>query len=386
MPSFSAYVAPIVVPAATTSDIVCSRFATTATFAAQVAAASAGETICLATGDYGTWTGTSKAITIAAQPGQNPVMTLNLGATAANFTIDGGHTEISASTNGMVRQSSFTSSGIKLRSIDTVNGVTNITIKRCWFGPDTFAGAYVSLGGTNMNFVIDRCRFYQLNGGEEAILCNASNQSITIKNCLFHDFDADGVRLAGSGTTIQDCEFLTVNPHGDGSLHTDCIQVFGDDNCTVQRCYFKDFEQAFGAFDGMSSCTIQDNAFDSTPYSSPAHWLSCYADNPGSTINHNTLYDGSIICTSKAGGAVSIGFYRNNICDSISLTDGPVTGAPSQNTNNMFPSGASSPNINGTPTYVGGSHPTTWQGFKLANGSAGQAAGNDGLDVGIRAA
>ena len=36
-------------------DIVCDLFATTEDFAAQVAAATAGQTVCLANGDYGTW-------------------------------------------------------------------------------------------------------------------------------------------------------------------------------------------------------------------------------------------------------------------------------------------------------------------------------------------
>ena len=46
--------------------------------------------------------------------------------------------------------------------------------------------------------------------------------------------------------------------------------------------------------------------------------------------------------------------------------------------------GAGSPEINGSPLFVGGALPTTWAGFKLASNSPGRNAGTDGLDVGIK--
>src|SRR6185369_7168022 len=49
-------------PTATPGGTICNRSATTSTFASQVSAATAGQTICLADGNYGTWTGTNKAI------------------------------------------------------------------------------------------------------------------------------------------------------------------------------------------------------------------------------------------------------------------------------------------------------------------------------------
>ncbi|MGB8878031.1 MAG: hypothetical protein WCD11_17035 [Solirubrobacteraceae bacterium] len=48
-------------------------------------------------------------------------------------------------------------------------------------------------------------------------------------------------------------------------------------------------------------------------------------------------------------------------------------------------SGASSPNINGTATFTGGSDPLGWAGFELTSGSTGHAGGSDGQNVGIRA-
>ena len=50
-------------------SITCNLNAATSNFSSQVSAASGGQTICLASGNYGTWSGTNKAITIAAASG-----------------------------------------------------------------------------------------------------------------------------------------------------------------------------------------------------------------------------------------------------------------------------------------------------------------------------
>ena len=41
-------------------------------------------------------------------------------------------------------------------------------------------------------------------------------------------------------------------------------------------------------------------------------------------------------------------------------------------------------NFGGTPQFVGGAHPTSYAGFKLAPGSPGKGRASDGLDLGIR--
>src|SRR4051812_10554361 len=52
----------------------CILDATPGTLAAQVSAAGAGDTICLATGNYGTFQGTNKQVTIRAADGASPSM------------------------------------------------------------------------------------------------------------------------------------------------------------------------------------------------------------------------------------------------------------------------------------------------------------------------
>src|SRR5687767_4771810 len=54
---------------ATAFAAACDRSATPSTLASQVSAATAGQTVCLADGNYGTWGGTNKAITLLAPEG-----------------------------------------------------------------------------------------------------------------------------------------------------------------------------------------------------------------------------------------------------------------------------------------------------------------------------
>lgn len=47
-------------------------------------------------------------------------------------------------------------------------------------------------------------------------------------------------------------------------------------------------------------------------------------------------------------------------------------------------SNAGGQNFAGIPRFVGGAHPTTYAGFRLAPGSPGRGRASDGRDVGIR--
>jgi hypothetical protein len=47
-------------------------------------------------------------------------------------------------------------------------------------------------------------------------------------------------------------------------------------------------------------------------------------------------------------------------------------------------SSASGQNLAGTPRFIGGAIPTSYDGFRLAPGSPGKNAASDGRDVGIR--
>ena len=64
-------------------QVSCNLDATIADFASQVSAATVGQVICLASGDYGTWNGTNKAITITKQSGATATMRIDFGQETA---------------------------------------------------------------------------------------------------------------------------------------------------------------------------------------------------------------------------------------------------------------------------------------------------------------
>src|SRR4051812_47246261 len=66
----------------------CDRSATPSTLASQISAASSGQTICLASGAYGTWSGTNKQVTLRAAEHARPAMRVDLGPGDSGFTLD----------------------------------------------------------------------------------------------------------------------------------------------------------------------------------------------------------------------------------------------------------------------------------------------------------
>ena len=69
--------------------------------------------ICLATGNYGTWSGTNKSITLRNADGATATMRVSLGSGDAGFTLDGlsgmGGVIGNGATNVTIRNSAFTS-------------------------------------------------------------------------------------------------------------------------------------------------------------------------------------------------------------------------------------------------------------------------------------
>lgn len=184
--------------------------------------------------------------------------------------------------------------------------------------------------------------------------------------------------------------------------HVDTLQLFsgthgtsGGVRFTGNLCY--DDYGCIMAFDGTSDNTITDNVC----FDIERSCVILYSDR-GSQVSHNTQQTagadpsrcatepatqacaGSALLENdhKPGEPVSAGEkYTDNVAGSPPNIADP--GSLAANANNLWP-GASSPNISGSPSFVGGANPTTWAGFALRPGSAGHAGGSDGQDVGIR--
>ena len=353
----------------------CDRSATTSSFASQVSAATAGQTICLASGGYGSWSGTNKAITIRPEDGASPTMAISFGSGDCCFTIDGGRTSFSSGTGLTITGGGSPAIG---------SGANNITIKNTNFT------AGIRLDGlTNSNILFDHNQHFGLSANDYTAAIHLSYgasqpSGVTIQNSLFRDMSADGVQ-AGPAVNILNNEFARIRP-AVPEQHTDAIQLY--DGCasalgvgsTIRGNYIHEGEQAIGAFDGACGNLIEHNVVQNFT----AHWITVMGDRPGSTVQWNTITGsgaGVIACGSKAGYPSSQTIIRNNVAGGIDLSNG-VACTPTQSTNNMLRSGGSGGNFSGAPTFAGGSSPSTFGGFQLAAGSPGKGRAADGSDVG----
>jgi len=336
----------------------CDLNATTSNFSSQVSAASAGQTICLASGNYGTWGGTNKAITVAAAPNASPTMQVSFGSGDSGFTISG--------MGGM---------GGEMDS-----GAKNITIKN-----SAFTSAIVFNGVSNANLVLDGDTFLNINNpgcnGEPARihLYNSSGQTgVTVENSLFSGGDTDGIQT-GAPLTILNNVFTNLRSSSSDCNHTDSIQLYGGNDVVASGNLFYNDYDGLVAFDGTAGNTITDNACYNIDRSV---CITLYSDS-GSVVNHNTAGPGmnALEIDRKPGDDAGTGtVFENNVGDFTQANGSTLA----TDTNNLF-SSAKAPNIAGKPSFAGGASPTTWAGYELTAASAGHAKATDGTDIGIRA-
>jgi hypothetical protein len=343
----------------------CSLIATPATFGAEVAAAPPGQTVCLTSGDYGTWSGTHKAITVAAAPGAAPRMQFDFDTGAAGFTLDG--------MSGM--------------SGTIANGARNITIRNSAFD-DTTEIRNVENG----NIVFDHDSFDNIGCDSGCMpriwLPGQTRQpsGVTVQYSQFRGGSSDGIQ-AGTALSIIGNEFANIVHGGCGSCHTDNIQLYsgqaGNDVGTlIKGNYIHDGETGIVQFDGGGGNDVEDNVI--------AHMSLFGMDfggDSGTKVIHNTEYaigGNGLDLTSKAGQSSSGEIVRDNILKNIALSDSDSTAHPAVNTNNMLLSGAGGGNFRGSPLFAGGAAPTSYAGFLLRAGSPGIGRATDGGSVGIR--
>jgi len=353
----------------------CDLNATTSNLASQVAAASAGQTICLATGNYGTWTGTNKAITLKAASGANVIFNnLEIRDGDRGFTIDG----------VTVGQATIYGSGYS----NYTNQPTDITIRNTAFtGTIIFDyiknGNYLLENTTHNNIISDGGRIRIFDDGG---LSGASYDSgVTIRGATLDGGPADGIQ-AYSGFTVENSRFLNIEEGTYQSYHTDAIQWFasGTAKTIIRGNYFSGNADGIVAYDGAGNGLIEDNVLRDMPV---GRCLEIYKDNAGAgndptIVQFNTLDDG---CTLYLGTKDTPGtgtIIRNNIIEGgIAESSGSTAGIKA---NNMFLNGASGTNFNGTASFIGPL--TSWSGYKLASGSPGIGRATDGSNVGARIA
>lgn len=341
----------------------CDLNATTANFASQVSAATAGQTICLSNGNYGTFTGTNKAVTIRAASGATPVMNIDFGNGDTGFTLDG--------MTGM--------------SGDIVGSASNITIKNSVFTSSIHVGTSIA----NANIVLDGNTHMNISPGQfdyaGRIHLDATGVpcGITVRNSTIGGGYSDGIRADCNGILIEGNKFIDIQDAE--PYHADPIQVYGGRNVVIRKNLFDNrgttglpnaSVAAYVMLTDGQSITLEDNVFRSPGYT---FLIEMGVDNGSSIIQNNTAETGTCgygqPCGqfSIAGGSPTV---RNNILGRV-----PTSGSVY---NMAYGGSVSGTNFLGTPVFVGGATRTNYEDFYLATGSPGKNAGSDGKDVGIR--
>lgn len=349
-----------------TAAAACDLTASPSSFGSEVAAAATGQTVCLTTGDYGSWRGTNKAITVTAAPGNTPTMQVDFASGAAGFTLDS-----MSGVNGTIS-----------------SGASNVTIQNSTFNQQLVIQGSVTnivINHNNLTYPVQS----QPSGANSKIFLDtdggAAGSAVTIENNDIQNGDLDGVNIgAGNGAAIVGNVFANLCDRNVN--HTDNIQFDGGSTGTlIARNYVYEAQncptQGITAYDGgIHGLLIEDNVVDI-----PRDWgIELYSDQ-GSTVLHNTLvwHPKTYSEFHTGGGTGQIGIDRksqdpagsgtqiyDNIVTSVDIADG--------STGNAYD------NVSGQRAlYVGPS--TSWAGYALASNSpVGLHAGSDGLDDGIR--
>jgi hypothetical protein len=349
----------------------CDLNATPSNLSAQIGAASAGQTICLASGSYGSFAGTGKRVTLRMADGASGTMSLSLSGSAdGNFTIDG-------------NRAFGASGGLTLTGANITGAVHDVTVTRVRStGHIVFRSPH-----PHPNVVLDRIEMVEVPNSTPAVwLPGGSNvhSGVTIQNSYCHDISGDCIQT-GPAIDVLNNVFARLDLAGT-SAHSDAVQLYtgsGDGvGSTLRGNLVRECEQGLVAFDGSGDHVIEDNVV----WNCRVHGIVLGGDRPGSIVRHNTVGGSGrnqIDCSSKAGFQPSITAIYDNVAQYVGL-DGAVDCVPSRNDHNLVRQGASGGNFLGSPVFVGGANPSGYAGFRLAPGSPGKGAASDGLDVGIR--
>lgn len=338
----------------------CTVNATTSTFASAFANAAGGSTICLASGNYGTFTGGSKSsqVTIKPASGASVSIQVNFGSNVNNVRLD----------------------GIQDLGGWVINGSKNVAITNSKFTYPT------SVLGTVTGLVFDGDTFDNLPQGtwEGRLSFSQSANGATVKNSHFGNGGcSDGIQITGSSSNIliQGNEFSNLT-QGSCSQHVDPIQFYGASNVTVDSNYFHDTSTGIMSPDGNGSpFTITNNVFVGTSGGYP--WAIVDGGGKNDVISHNTIVGGWVVEVGQANGGQSASneTVKDNIfTNGVSILSPQPASSVLQDYNL---NGSGSHSLSGTPTYSGGSKPTTYAGYKLASGSVGAGKASDGKNMGI---
>jgi len=348
-----------------------------ANVASAVSSAAAGTTICLNNGNYGGFTlsGVSK----------NPRVTVRaVNQLGASFT--GGLT-FTGGTNGL------TFDGFNFASITITGASTRELTFRNYNQTKKFDISGVTTATPNIlleNFTQIGLNLSDADPAGIAVSGNRTTPIATIRNATIDGGCSDGIRIA-TPINVENSRIMNKQVGNcPNDPHTDAVQFYGGPvaGTIIRGNYFYRNVQVLAAYDGVEGVLIENNVFDPGP---DGERRSCqielYSD-ANSIVRHNTVvYRGSnygdICLDRKPQNDAGFGtIVVDNIANSISTRNGSTY---AERHHNLVRTGATAGDISGSPTYVGGSTPTTFAGFGLASNSLGKGAASSpaGSDIGV---
>jgi hypothetical protein len=253
------------------------------------------------------------------------------------------------------------------------------------------AGAIVRTRGTNQSILFHSSMFDNLPPPlyEGRVTVRGYNNTepvgVTITNSHFGGGCSDGVQVIGHPYGVQigpGNEFTGLMQSG-CDAHVDAIQLYGGTRTVVTSNFFHDNGDGSGGImspDGDDYVTVAGNVF---VCSCEYPWSIAAGGADGWAIKHNTFVGGQLRIADANNGDSSSG---NLVRDNLWTKRGGLSteGDYGTNDHNLNSGQPGTGNRTGTPVFVGGAHPTSRAGFKLAPRSPGRNAASDGSDMGIR--
>ena len=288
------------------------RHATPASFGEAFSDAHGGDTIVLASGDYGTFKGGHKSstVTIRSAPGARVRMELQLhgashlrlqGLTIAGADIGGDTHDVT------IAHSRFTASA----DVDATDMVGADIV----FDRDVFSGINVCSTCHEGRLTVHARR-----EGNRPV-------GVTVQNSLFNGGgNSDGIQVGGYGVRILHNEFTGIHQIDD--THTDAIQLYGQSHTVVRGNYIHNAASGIMAPDGTNHEIIENNVIrtDGSPRS-----ITMGSD-VGSIVRRNTLPSGScwyhqrcgtlFVGSGNSGAPSRDTIVEDNLLGGLSIGDG----------------------------------------------------------------
>jgi hypothetical protein len=358
-----------------------------ANLANAVSGAAAGSTICLNAGSYGNVTlqGINKTgdVIVQSASGNTASLTLSIANSnhikVQNMTLYGA--EIGGSTNITIANNLLTGDSQSHSS---------------WQGTGQIV--YRSGGNSNANNKIDGNKFTNISvctncyegwisaqpGGVASGLTISNNTFTGPGNGDFIQTGTSGV-IVGPGNSFTGLSQAYCDSHS--GRHCDAIQGYGQDHTTITGNYFAGNDVQIMMPDGGNTEVITNNVFIANSGNNGIQLGTHMND----SFIHNTVKNITVNMDKKMENTTSSQniVARNNIMinSNFKTVDSGGNAACSNCTfdHNVFNSSTyakGTDNLIGTPTFIGGTSPTTWPGYQLTSSSLGYSAGTDGKDMG----